>query len=503
MYILYQITNTYSLYKLDKQTVTIIMSGKRNNSKHCTTCENNVPQYLFPKNSEKCGICEMQVVKETCDMCHLSMPVYQFRKSAFKVCRYCEINDAMTNHFVFLGSQFDKLASSIKDVNNDNIKKLKHTVDLSLNIALHTSEEIEKLKKNSFQVTKEQILKHAEQQANYKKKENITNSETKKTSKFHVQSKADPTIPLPADRKFNVSNTINKLPSSVVVGKRKCSREAGDRLKGNKICRLEAAKIKEPPIMPNEVLRKRKLSCTVTDEAIDRLLKSARKCETEVPTRNKFDKLQDHCNKVILFKNKETHNDETVEKNKLSEISRNKHIYLVGDNMIAHQDKEFASKKKDRMSYCFKGETIDEIHSRMKKPSQIENKKTLLITQLGATDIRKGQTNAQILTKYKNLVTDVKRKYSNCAILAILPRAGKNDTFNGRAYIINTLLEKLCKENGLVYWDFWDHFKGKADLYVRDGAIFNQVGIVRLGRLLHCETEKLITQIGDKTHQGN
>ena len=318
MYILYQITNTYSLYKLDKQTVTIIMSGKRNNSKHCTTCDNNVPQYLFPKNSEKCGICEMQVVKQTCDMCHLTMPVYQFRKSDFKVCRYCEINDAMTNHFVFLGSQFDKLASSIKDVNNDNIKKLKHTVDLSLNIALHTSEEMEKLKNNSFQVTKEQIVKHAEQQANYKKKENITNSETKKTSKFHVQSKADPATLLPADRKLNASNTINKLPSSVIVGKRKCSREAGDRLKGNKICRLEAAKIKEPPIMPNEVLRKRKLSCTVTDEAIDRLLKSARKCETEVPTRNKFDKLQDHCNKVTLCKNKETHNDETVEKNKLS-----------------------------------------------------------------------------------------------------------------------------------------------------------------------------------------
>ncbi|CAF3679107.1 unnamed protein product, partial [Rotaria socialis] len=194
---------------------------------------------------------------------------------------------------------------------------------------------MEKLKNNSFQVTKEQIVKHAEQQANYKKKENITNSENKisvkpkkTTSKFHVQSKADPAISLPADRKLNVSNTINKLPNSVVVGKRKCSREAGDRLKGNKICQLEAAKIKEPPIMPNEVPRKRKLSCTVTDEA-------------EVTTRNKFDKLQDLCNKVTLCKNKETHNQEPVDKIKLSETC-NKQIYLVGDNMIAHQDKEFA-----------------------------------------------------------------------------------------------------------------------------------------------------------------
>ncbi|CAF2151372.1 unnamed protein product, partial [Rotaria magnacalcarata] len=326
------------------------MSGKRNNSKHCNTCDNNVPQYLFPKNSEKCGICEMQVVKQTCDMCHLTMPVYQFRQSAsFKVCRYCEINDAMTNHFVFLGSQFDKLASSIKDVNNDNIKKLKHTVDLSLNIALHTSEEMEKLKNNSFQVTKEQIVKHAEQQANYKKKENITNCENKisvnpkkTTSKFHVQNKTVPSISPPADRKLNAPNTINKLPNSVGTGKRKCSLEADDRLKANKICRLEAANMKETPIMPKEAPRKRKMSCTVTDEAIDRLLKSARKGETEVTTRNKFDKLQDLCNKVTLRKNKETHNEEPVGKNKLSETSCNKQIYLVGDNMIAHQDKEFA-----------------------------------------------------------------------------------------------------------------------------------------------------------------
>ncbi len=57
---------------------------------------------------------------------------------------------------------------------------------------------------------------------------------------------------------------------------------------------------------------------------------------------------------------------------------------------------------------------------------------------------------------------------------------------------INALVQNLCKEEGVMYVDVWDHFSRDRTLYVKDGLHLSSVGKARLGRVLDESARKEI-----------
>jgi hypothetical protein len=110
------------------------------------------------------------------------------------------------------------------------------------------------------------------------------------------------------------------------------------------------------------------------------------------------------------------------------------------------------------------------------------------------------EDNVDIMNKYRQMIREIKNKAQTNVITGILPKFGKNDIFNGKAFIINRQIESLCKEHDVVFWDFWESFKGNPHLYSRDGKILGSVGISRLGRILNDNIVRLENKLNQITN---
>jgi hypothetical protein len=188
----------------------------------------------------------------------------------------------------------------------------------------------------------------------------------------------------------------------------------------------------------------------------------------EVQTKNNFSILRDEINSTT--------------NSKVNYKIEPPMVMIMGDSSFKHQLSEMNLRNKDFEVHCHRGATIERINEKInliQTNTQIMRPKIMIIG-VGEKNIMKNETNNEILAKFDNIIKALKQKAEARVIVGILPKAGKYDYFNAKAWVINARLELVCKLNDIIFLNLWDKFKGITHLYVNNGKCLGSVGISRL-----------------------
>jgi hypothetical protein len=177
-------------------------------------------------------------------------------------------------------------------------------------------------------------------------------------------------------------------------------------------------------------------------------------------------------------------------------------VVIVGDSTLKNQESEVRIHNKNYFINCNRGAKIENLPKTVHKivKHECQNIPKILITAVGERNVAEKEDNGDIMNKYRQMIREIKNKAQTNVIIGILPKFGKNDIFNGKAFIINRRIESLCKEHDMVFWDFWENFKGNSSLYSKDGKMLGTVGISRLGRLLNARILILENEVNQVTY---
>ena len=143
-------------------------------------------------------------------------------------------------------------------------------------------------------------------------------------------------------------------------------------------------------------------------------------------------------------------------------IKRNTTIY-VGDSIMRKTDSRLS--KGEDVVVCLPGARIEHVTERVEKIMGRGNGGTILV-HVGTNNTDKEGTTA-IVEKYRKLLKKTKQARLGQIILSgILPVCGNRiqGYRNSKRMAVNGMVERLCKEEDLVYVDMWDSFVGNEEL---------------------------------------
>ena len=115
-----------------------------------------------------------------------------------------------------------------------------------------------------------------------------------------------------------------------------------------------------------------------------------------------------------------------------------------------------------------------------------------ILVHVGTNNAEKEGTTA-IIQKYRKLVCTLKRvRVGQIVLSGILPIMGSRGKYykNCRRMAINTLLPKLCMEEGIGFVDMWASFVEREDMFMNDGLHLSGKGAAVLG----CEFIRCINE---------
>ena len=102
---------------------------------------------------------------------------------------------------------------------------------------------------------------------------------------------------------------------------------------------------------------------------------------------------------------------------------------------------------------------------------------------VGTNNVRTGRSE-DIVQKYKALINKLRESRRRSVICGLIPRYDVDTLTLSRMLGINSRLQDLCRKEGVMYVDVWDHFNKDRTLYGKDGLHLSCVGKARLGRVL-------------------
>ena len=158
-------------------------------------------------------------------------------------------------------------------------------------------------------------------------------------------------------------------------------------------------------------------------------------------------------------------------------------LVLVGDSLIRHQDEEFCKKGSKRKSFCYPGKKIEDVTERVDDLTASTSERTVFTYFVGTNNVKTGRSE-DIVKKYKALISKIQESRRRSVICGLIPRYDVDSLTLSRMIGINTRVEDLCKKNGVMFVDVWDHFNRDRTLYGKDGLHLSTVGKARLGRVL-------------------
>ena len=126
--------------------------------------------------------------------------------------------------------------------------------------------------------------------------------------------------------------------------------------------------------------------------------------------------------------------------------------------------------KGDDVVVCLPGAKIEAITERVENIVG-SGKGGSVLVHVGKNNVEREGTTA-IVRKYRNLVRTLKQTRVEQVILSgILPVIGRRGHRNRkcRGMAINTIVEKLYREEEVGFVDLWGSFVGRADMYMKDG----------------------------------
>ena len=158
-------------------------------------------------------------------------------------------------------------------------------------------------------------------------------------------------------------------------------------------------------------------------------------------------------------------------------------IILLGDSLIRHQEEEFCTKGPRRKRFCFPGCKIQDVTEKVDDLVINTSEDSVYVTVVGTNNIASGRSE-EILRKYRDLIRKFKDSRRKLVICGLLPRFDVGPVILSRMIGVNVRLEGLCRKEGVMFVDVWDHFSQDRSLYGRGGLHLNRVGKARLGRVL-------------------
>ena len=156
---------------------------------------------------------------------------------------------------------------------------------------------------------------------------------------------------------------------------------------------------------------------------------------------------------------------------------------LVGDSLVRHQDEEFCIQGPRRKHACFPGRKIEDITERIDDLVANSSDESVFVYLVGTNNVVRGGSEG-VLRKYKEMVRKLRDSRRRSVVCGLIPRFDANPSTLSRMLGINARLEDLCRKEGVMYVDVWDHFSSDRSLYGKDGLHLNRVGKARLGRVL-------------------
>ena len=165
------------------------------------------------------------------------------------------------------------------------------------------------------------------------------------------------------------------------------------------------------------------------------------------------------------------------------EVTDEPSLILVGDSLVRHQDEEFCKKGPRRRHFCYPGKKIEDITERVGDLVTNSSEKTVFAYFVGTNNVRNGRSE-EILKKYKTLINKLQESRRRSVICGLIPRYDVDSVTISRMMGINTRVQDLCKKEGVMFVDVWDHFNKDRSLYGKDGLHLSSVGKARLGRVL-------------------
>ena len=155
-------------------------------------------------------------------------------------------------------------------------------------------------------------------------------------------------------------------------------------------------------------------------------------------------------------------------------------LVLVGDSLIRHQDEEFCKQGPRRKIFCYPGKKIEDISEKVDNLVADSSERTVFAYFVGTNNVKTGRSE-DIVKKYKALISKLQESRRRSVICGMIPRYDVDSLTLSRMIGLNTRVEDLCKKNGVMFVDVWDHFNRDRSLYGKDELHLNSVGKARLG----------------------
>jgi hypothetical protein len=160
---------------------------------------------------------------------------------------------------------------------------------------------------------------------------------------------------------------------------------------------------------------------------------------------------------------------------------------VIGTSMV--RDIHLSQTKLDSLIYCYPGQHISFLQSRVKHIMKDENP-SFVVLQCGGNDLQRFQ-NCDTIKQYESLIMTVK-SYAPAAtiILGAVPPRGSNIAFQERIAKFNTYLHNRSKQSDNVEFfaqcpTRYDHFKQDQTHFNQDGARFYSIKLLSLIEYLH------------------
>ncbi|MCP4255353.1 MAG: hypothetical protein GY775_18505 [Candidatus Scalindua sp.] len=170
---------------------------------------------------------------------------------------------------------------------------------------------------------------------------------------------------------------------------------------------------------------------------------------------------------------------------------------ILGDSIVRGTSKYFSRPKTGRIVHVYPGARIDHVKKQVKK-NTLPDKKSCVVVNVGSNDVyHKDAASEVIVEDYKDLISTLKDRADNIALVAVIPRMKVGKFALSRALHINDRLTTLCKETTINFIDPWDDFIKDRSLYQRFVTHLNSRG----SKLLTSAINKgIVLQLNGKTN---
>ena len=108
---------------------------------------------------------------------------------------------------------------------------------------------------------------------------------------------------------------------------------------------------------------------------------------------------------------------------------------------------------------------------------------SVVVVHVGTNDMERARP-VDLVNRYRALLKKMRESGRKCVLSGILPRVGSSAEWDARALRMNSEVQDMCEEAGVLFMDGWDMFYGRRELFARDGLHLSRRGMESFSDLL-------------------